>query len=553
MPRGDGSPRFGGLAFPIAAGAIVLLGIVLRFQSLDAGLPHWGTRPDEEPILRHTVLPAAGEFDLGWSVYPPAFVYTCWAWAEGGLRIAQATGRLPAGDYPEVYRGHRASFLWMGRALSATLGSLAVLVMILLCHRRFGTGPALLAGLMLATGFLHARDSHTVKPDVALSLAVLVSLGASAWLWERTTLRRGLAAGVSVGAAMAVKYPGVLLLFPFYAASWMRSPSRGWRRVVNAPAIAGGALAGVVFLATSPFLLFDEEMLRYLGRGLTVVFPQLGSPDVIPIPSEAATDAPGAFDSFLYHLKVSLWHGVGPGTTALLLPAVGLALWRRNPLSFVSAILLVVWLLVISSSVQQYARYLTPVVPAIVLLVAWLVGEIAAARPRAGRGVFLIAALLLTGPSLLDSLRFNQLVGRMDTRNLATAWLAEELPSGSRVAIAGKVFWPWGEPMLPPGMRPVAVPAEAGGLLEASLQSDADVLLTHDHERVFSSHIDPRDASRLREELPLLVEFDPRVPDRAPGLYEKADAYYAPFHGFDSVERTGPIIRIFDLRRGETH
>jgi len=52
----------------------------------------------------------------------------------------------------------------------------------------------------------------------------------------------------------------------------------------------------------------------------------------------------------------------------------------------------------------------------------------------------------------------------------------------------------------------------------------------------------------LADHVRLLKDFNPFVGDGAGAVFEPADAYYIPFHGFGAVERPGPRVRIYALR-----
>ncbi len=528
-------------SFWLAAVAITLLAGMLRFQALDSGLPHPRTRPDEEPLLQKTELPARGEFNLNWSVYPSAYVYLCWLWGDLGLRVGQEMGLLAAGDYLTAMRESRESLYLIDRALSAAAGTAAVLALMLLARRTLGSAAALVAGLLLATNFLHARDSHTFKPDVVLSLLVVVAFAAMLPLARRASLRTGALAGLAVGAAMAAKYPAVLLLIPVYAAALMGSPTRGWRRLVPLPAVVAGGTAAAFFLATSPFLFVSDRSLGMLSFILLQVFPQI-SPEMLPSarsPFGFADAAPG-WKAFAYHARFSLWYGFGALPTLIAPLAAVWAFASRRPLPVLASIFALTWYAVMSLSPHMFARYFTPLAPILMLLEAGLLCALAARLPR-GRALALgvLTALVVAQP-LAATLSFNRVAGHTDTRVLATRWMAENLPAGARLAVYGNVFWYWGTPVAPPGMRYVDAKPQAASLEKQGI----DYLVTHDHV-LFSSTVEPSVMAELKPRLELLVEFDPAEPGRSGAVFEAADAYYIPVHGFGAVARPGPKIWIY--------
>ena len=217
----------------MCAAAIVVLAAVLRFWALEAGLPHPLTRPDEEVVLEMTLRVAKG-VPLGWGIYSPAYSHAIWAWSAVGLNVAQALGLAPQGPYAEMVRMQPAVVLPIARALSALAGTLAVAALVLVARRELGTTAALVAGVLLATNFLHARDSHAVKPDALLSLEVVLGLWAMLPLARAASVRHALLPGLVLGLATATKYPGVLLAVPLYVAAVMGSGGVPWRPAPSA-------------------------------------------------------------------------------------------------------------------------------------------------------------------------------------------------------------------------------------------------------------------------------------------------------------------------------
>jgi len=548
-----------------AALAILLLAAGLRFWALDFGLPNPRTRPDEYPVIQRTRRPALGMYDVRWSVYPHAYVYATWLWSETGLRVAQGLGLQPEGDYPVIAQRDPTRLYPIARSLSAAAGTAAVLVLMLLTRGAFGNAAALAAGVLLATSFLHARDSHGIKPDVLLSLATIGTFALLAPLLRRPSLWTGAAAGLGVGAAMAAKYPGVLLALPVYAAAVMASGERGWRRVLPAPALVAGVVAAAFFVFTSPYLVLDSDNYMWVLR---VVFPQLfegpALPGAAPPAEGAAALQPefteyGAGDwwvGFAYHARFSLRYGMGL-LPALLAPiAVAWGFVSRRPLAVCAALFALVYFVVIGLSPAIVARYMTPLVPVLYFLEAgmlWtLFSRLASRRaairafgceiPHALAATLALAAatLILAAGPLAASIAHNRIAAREDTRVQATRWMEEKLPRGTRLVILGEVLMPYGRPVPPRGSKLLQLDPSPEKLEEAGVE----VVVMHEHE-LYTSTVDPELKRLLAPRLQLLAEFDPYTARRSEAVFEEIDAYYIPFHGFAGVTLPGPRVRIY--------
>jgi hypothetical protein len=439
-------------------------------------------------------------------------------------------------------------------------GTAAVLVLVILTRGQFGVAAALSAGLLLATSFLHARDSHGIKPDVLLSLATIGTLALLGPLLRRPSLGTGAAAGLCVGAAMAAKYPGVLLALPVYAAAVMSAGESGWRRLLPRPVIAAGVAAVAFFVLTSPYLVADSENYMWVVR---VVFPQLFESSELPAeaspPDAGAAGEPGFVEygegswwiGLAYHARFSLRYGMGL-LPALLVPlALAWGFASRRPLAVCASLFALVYFVIIGLSPAIVARYMTPLVPVLYFLEAgmlWtLFSHLARQRSASEKSQRILATaamsaatLLLVAEPLAAIVGHNRIAAREDTRVQATRWMQEHFAPGARLVILGEVLMPYGRPVPPRGSKLLRIGPSPEGLEEAGVE----FVVMHEHE-LYSSTVQPEVAQALAPRLDLLVEFDPYTERRSEAVFEDIDPYYIPVSGFAGVERPGPRVRIY--------
>ncbi len=540
-----------GVRFLAAALVVVATAAALRLWALDFGLPHLMTRPDEEVILVQTRSPATGTFDLAYGIYPSAYIFLSWGFGELVHAAARLVGLHPPIDYAGAIDTMPWRVLVLLRLLSALAGIAAVAWLIRITRRELGGCAALIAGTLLAVSLIHVRDSHAAKPDVLMSLGVVAALGTMAPLGRGAGRGRAVATGVVIGLAMGMKYPAVLLLVPAWVLCMVGSPQNGWRRLVPAHGFVVVAAAAVAFLVTSPDLLLNPETRRKVLSIVVLVFPR-AFPDVespaAAIPAmlsgpEGFRHSQSALDGWRYYYGFALRYGMGLGAAALVPPALAWGFLARRPLALASAIFVTLSFVLFGISPALLSRYLTPLVPALAILLA---GSVTAAIRRLGwqRPALLLAlvTVVLAAEPLWRSIEHDRLLGQTDTRVLATEWLRAHLPPQQRVAMAGTVFWGWGEPAVPPGHAVVRVPLDAAALDDAGV----GWIVAHDHP-LFSSRLAPAALERLEGRLVLRAAFDPFRGERDQAVYDAQDAYYAPLGGFDVVERPGPSVRIYQL------
>jgi hypothetical protein len=185
----------------------------------------------------------------------------------------------------------------------------------------------------------------------------------------------------------------------------------------------------------------------------------------------------------------------------------------------------------------RFARYALPSVPALCLAAAAFIDLLPTLRlAKAG------LALAAIAPPLLDSISFDRVLGRPDTRSLASAWIEENLTPGASILVSEG----YGAPSIPPGYRLRTVGTRLGAVRTAEREGFTH-LVTHEHPALYRySRIDGSLAKRL-ESAELLARFSPFRDGASTALYDELDAFYVPYERPGSVERPGPVVSIWRL------
>jgi hypothetical protein len=330
---------------------------------------------------------------------------------------------------------------------------------------------------------------------------------------------------------------------------------------VPASALLACLVAVLVFVATSPYLFLDVEAARrFYLRLAAVLFPRLLgtlAPEETAAPAQPFPDIPGYpspldqpwWAGWVFHATFSLRYDIGLLPTLLAPVAIAWGLAQRSRFVLLAAATAALHYLVLGASVSTQTRYMTPIVPLLAILEAGVLASVARrfgpGTTRAGLALAVATAVLCAEP-LASAVAHNRIAARTDTRVLATQWMTEHVPRGTKVLGLGTQVWGWGMPQLPRGVRLVYVPPRPEALAAAGV----GYVVAHDHV-LFSSRVDPRILSALAPHLRLLTEFDPFVPGRdGDAIFEARDAYYIPMHGFGAVTRPGPRVRIYGFSSG---
>src|SRR5262245_52412322 len=144
-----------------------------------------------------------------------------------------------------LLRLHGPGAYLAARAIVAVFSVLNVALSYRLGSALKGPAAGLAAAALMAVSPAEVRVAHMVRPDVILETLSLLALLSFLRLGERA--RDDVLAGAAIGAAVAVKFTGVLLLPSYLVQRWL-TPPRGWHQ----PLLAG--LASVLsFGLLSPY------------------------------------------------------------------------------------------------------------------------------------------------------------------------------------------------------------------------------------------------------------------------------------------------------------
>lgn len=514
---------WGSLALALA------LASCLRIWGMTYGLPHPTARPDEELVIgRAFAIFTTGRLDPGNYTYPSLVIYLEALATAAYAKAGQAAGWYSApGDFLLAVAVSRPGLLYViCRSVSVALGVATVAAAYGLAwaglRRR---DVAALAAFVVATNYLHVRDSRFATVDVAMTFFITASLAFALRAAEDQRLSDYVVAGLLAGLAASAKYNGGVVVLGVVAAAFVaRGPDEGWRRPATRLASAGAAML-VAFAATSPYVLLRlPSVLAELQARRRYLY-----------------DAPGE-RALWAHLQETF--PVGFGLPLCLVAAWALVRSVRLRRSF-DRVLLAFLLPMLASMLaasRAFPRYLVPVVPALAVLGA----ELALSVLPQTRLAWIASALALAGPGLGSSIAFDRLAARKDTRVLAADWVSAHLPPRSAIAVCTGYAAPEinRDFRRPPAFRVSAVDCQA----DTAAAESARYLVTVDHPVLGRWSRVPRS---LRERLdergrPLVVLSPFREGSTERAYFYPGDAFYLPFSGLAAVERGGPIVTVWD-------
>ena len=380
----------------LAQAAIFAVALALRLWGGHFGDTAPEARPDESTFAVQA---------LALWRYP--FSMLTMGWPSGYFRLWALVLRAEQLAWPDANLGCLLSVqpvdvLFPMRALSALFGALTALVVGRLAARLAGERAGLIAAAAYAVNLLTGRDGHFGVSDA------LLTLGVALCLWACTAAAEGRPrwlplAGACAAGSLGVKYSAAPLALPCLLALWQcrRQPrALHW-------GLAGLAAAVAALFAASPEVFFSprEAWAGLVAHG--VRYEMTGPLGLFWYSGFALPEAMG-FAGLAFALggaAVVLRRRAGPA-----LPALGFAC--------------VFFFAVLGPLRWPFGRYASPLVVVLAALAGLGVDALVERLPTLARPWVLSGALLLVlVPPAVRLVRFDQFLGRRDTRDLAFDWL----------------------------------------------------------------------------------------------------------------------------------
>lgn len=415
----------------LALAGVLAAALGLRIWGIKHGLPYAYNVDENANFVPTAVAFFAGDYNPHYFVNPPAFSYLLHVvfafWFGGGWPFGARDA------VSEAYATDPTAVFVVARATAAVLGAAAVWFVYAAGRRLYDRRVGLIAAALLAVAFLPVFYSHLALNDVPALLPLSVSVWGSAGVLRWGRQRDYLIAGAALGLAAAVKYTAAIALLPLIAAAIVHLRSRPGRLgATRGLALAGAAAITCFFVANPHALLSFSEFWTDVEK------------------QESAAGDLGklglTYDSGVhYYLWVLTW---GIGWAAALSAVLGAVLAVRHDLK--RALFLVPWplafLLYMGLQDRYFGRWLIPALPAVALLAAFgAVRALDLLRLSKRMRILALAAvgIVLLAQPLLSTVHLDRVLSRDDTRNLARAWMIQNVPAGAKIVIEPIVPQAW--------------------------------------------------------------------------------------------------------------
>jgi len=360
--------------------------------------------------------------------YPSLFFYVMAAGLVGYYALGRLVGVYSGvDDFIFQYANDPASLYLMSRGFSAIVGVLTIYGVYKTTRRLFKSEKTGLVGaLFMALCYLHVRDSHFGTMDVAMTCLIVASFHFIVKSNDEWSLKNYLLAGLLAGLATSTKYAGAFLVFPicFLHLFKVLEHQLPYSRIVFDRRIWGFAGAMMLgFLAGTPHFLSEyPKYIYYVTNRMALMDSQ----------------SPKIAIGWWYHLKFSLWHGLGWGMYVAAFGGIVLFFirdWKRA-IVFISFPL--TYYLFVGKGYVVFLRYVVPIMPFMCIAAAYPVYEFYHFLKKKLDYQYVVALvgiliILILFQGSCNIFFFNNLITKKDSRELGKEWAETNMPQENSV------------------------------------------------------------------------------------------------------------------------
>lgn len=328
-------------------------------------------------------------------------------------------------EYFQYYLSHPEIFLIEARLLSVLSGTLTVYCSYLIGRMAVNKQAGYGSGVLCASTFLMARESHFAVPDALatglLSLSMVLYL---AYLQNPKTFTF-YSSALMLGISMAAKYTTAIMAFPLLLqiAIQVQEERKGVQGIpeksflfISLMLIGFFMGCPYAFISWKEFISGMRELVFFSHHGWFGINYQI--------------------NGLMFYLDTLRW-GMGIFPCIFLLLAIPTALFiDKKPQIKILAWFVLAYLIFVSISQLRFERFILPILPFICVLISWFIYKMAENKPYS-KVIFYALLSVAVIPTLISSVYFNYLFCQKDTRTEALEWASSQLPPDSKIIMDG--------------------------------------------------------------------------------------------------------------------
>jgi len=503
---------------------IVIISFFLRAYGLNFGLGFAESRPDETIAMHNALRYGTGDLNPHDFHWPSLFSYLLFILYGAYTALAFLFGHFSSweGVIKEI-TFDPVNFLLISRLVSVICSSISVYLIykIGVCFYK-NKLAGIIAAIFLGFTYLDVRNSHFGTPDSLMVLLVMCTIYFICRTHDNPALKNYLCTGAAYGLAVSAKYNAVFLVAPLIIMQYLICKKNQ----------AGYFTKNIFFLGFFTLIAFT------LGTPFWIIdFPAFFSDVTFEI-RHLINGHEGIVlgRGWWYHLKFSLWYGMGPVLLALSLAGLIRLFLRDVKKSLLVFSFPLVYYVFFGYGYTVFVRHMLPILPFAALSAALLV-----------TGLFKkhrFFAIILVGLTVLfplsNAIQFDNIINKKDNRVIAAQWIEKNIPVGSSIGFAGSKY---SRIKLPEGYRLSQIYESLSGQETEVSINQPIYLIVERSPLFFYSYIPDNLNNIIKEKYRILKAFFAESGNK--GIYDQQDAFYIPYAGFSKVIRPGPDILIY--------
>lgn len=329
-------------------------------------------------------------------------------------------------DFLVYYINNPESFFLIGRISIALVASSSVYLVYLINKKLTNRSSAILAALFLSFSLIYVNLAHLIKEDHIYVFFLLFSF--LCVIYAKKNNKLFYLAAFIVGIATSVKYLGILGMV--FVLSGFFSDKKSIREIIK------GSLF-ICFLGILGFFIGQPLVLFYMNDFLRNVFILKGHIFDTPIGDQAKEAS-----WYLYMIYLKRSFGIYL-LIAFALSSLNIFNKRRIKANILLLPYILLYFLFIASAAHAQSNYLMGILPFICIYTAIFISDFVSiiTRERLIVLVTFIVGFLLIFVSLVDSLRYDFLLAKPDTRAVSKNWIEKNISEDSDILIESAFPW----------------------------------------------------------------------------------------------------------------
>ncbi|MFH1052921.1 MAG: glycosyltransferase family 39 protein, partial [Candidatus Woesearchaeota archaeon] len=423
---------------------ILIFAFFLRFNGIDYGLPnlYWG---DEATIVYRALKMGTGDLNPHWFVWPATPQINFMFIVYGFLFSFGYVFGIYQSPTDFIYKFLEDPTVWylIARFIIVLVGVATIYLVYVLGKKIYNKNIGLMAALFLSVSFIHAKLSHMIKPDIPVTLFILLSVYFCYRLYETGKLRHYLLSGLFAGVAISFLYSGIFLVISIFVAHLLycmknkksvfelfKNMKSIFEVFLNKKLIFAYIYLILVFILLVPWAIFSfgEFMNDFVFITTSVV-------------------ESNALNAYLWHPENGWVHiitlifndGLGIILSSVAFVGVLFALYKRSSKEILLLSFPVTMFVVFGFLSELSSRNIIPILPFLTIFAALLIYNIL--KPLLNKKILVMSlifvSLLLIIVPAHSVIKFNHILTQKDTRTLSKEWIESNIPFNSKIMCEG--------------------------------------------------------------------------------------------------------------------